>query len=146
MEKEKLFLRLSTAISVLFFLWFSALSAHLLAQSLPKGLLFLLLCAVAFLFISILRRLIGAKRPYQKNREAAPHHGRNDSFPSRHAYSCFFIATVTLFFFPIAAIPLFLIAPLLCALRVLSGVHYTVDVIAGALFGLSFGLITMLFL
>ncbi len=146
MKNEKLFFTLSGFLSVLFFLWFLALSAHLIAQNAKLGLFFLSLCAIAFFLVSALRRLIGAKRPYQERSIPALRHGKDDSFPSRHAYSCFFITAVTFFFFPIASIPLLAVSTLLCIFRVLSGVHYTLDVIAGALLGIAFGLITILFI
>ncbi len=146
MKKEKLFFTLSSALSTLFILWFLALSAHLIAQNVAHGLFFLFLSAIALLLTSVLRRLVGAKRPYQNGVIPALRHGKDDSFPSRHAYSCFFITAVTLFVFPIASFLLAAASILLCVLRVLSGAHYALDVIAGGLLGIAFGLITVLFL
>lgn len=146
MKKKKLFFALSSALSTLFFLWFLALSAHLIAQNIKQSLFFLFLSAIAFFLVSVLRRLIGAKRPYQNGVTTALRHGKDDSFPSRHAYSCFFITAVTFFFFPIAAIPLLVLSLLLCVFRVLSGTHYVLDVLAGGLLGISFALVTSLFI
>lgn len=146
MKKEKLFFGFSCMLSTLFFLWFFALSLHLIAQSIRDGLFFVLLSAVAFFLVSALRRIVRAKRPYQHTPNMEIRHGKDDSFPSRHAYSCFFITTVTFFFFPIVCIPLFILSALLCLFRVLSGAHYTIDVIAGALIGLAFGCMINLFI
>ncbi len=146
MKKEKLFFRLSNALSWVFVLWFLALSAHLLAQDIKNCLFFLLLSAVPFFLISALRRLIGAKRPYQNGKIFSPQHGKDNSFPSRHAYSCFFISTVSFSFFPIISPFLALGAILLSVFRALSRAHYPIDVIAGAVFGIVAGLITLLFI
>ena len=67
----------------------------LLSLSAPsRGGIFLLCAALAFSFTWLLRRLLGMKRPYQNESVLLqPRRGTNDSFPSLHAFSAFFIAT-----------------------------------------------------
>lgn len=114
----------------------------------PMGKL-LLYSATPFLLVSLLRRFIAAKRPYQGSEaaaEEAPHHGANDSFPSRHSYSAFFISTLAFRITPGFSYCLFPAAILLALLRVLCGAHYPRDVVAGAFLGVLFAVVALVFL
>lgn len=68
----------------------------------------------------------------------APHFG-GYSFPSNHAINIFCAATFLGFCFPRAKYFLFLFAFFIAYSRVYVGVHYPVDVIAGAILGSLFG-------
>lgn len=58
------------------------------------------------------------------------------SFPSGHSSSSFACAFVLSRFAPRLTVPLFVLAALIAYSRVYVGVHYPLDVVAGALFGL----------
>ena len=107
-----------------------------------------LLCfsGLAFLLISLLRRFLGKARPYQENNVVAPRKGKDDSFPSRHAYAAFFIATLAFWVTPIFSYTLLPFAVLLSLLRVLIGVHYPIDVIFGAFLGVALGILNIIIL
>ena len=57
------------------------------------------------------------------------------SFPSGHTAGAFVFAYLVASFFPLFAIPAYMLATLIGVSRVLLGVHYPSDIIAGALLG-----------
>lgn len=57
------------------------------------------------------------------------------SFPSGHTAGAFVFAYLVASFFPMFAIPAYIIASLIGVSRVLLGVHYPSDIIAGAVLG-----------
>ena len=57
------------------------------------------------------------------------------SFPSGHASSSFACALVLARFAPRLTIPLFVLAALIAVSRVYVGVHYPLDILAGAVLG-----------
>ena len=102
--------------------------------------------------VGFARKIIGAKRPYevypfyeecpkrrffgkmQKDEGGA-------SFPSRHAYSAFVVASAVVFIcVPVGAV-IALVAVLMCACRVLLGIHFIRDVLAGAIIGVMAGVL-----
>lgn len=68
-------------------------------------------------------------------------HGQ--SFPSRHALSAAVLAAVWLSFYPAVGGVMVAVTVAICVLRVLAGVHFPRDVIAGALLGFSLGIVGM---
>ncbi len=103
--------------------------------------------ATAFVVVSIFRKLIDSPRPYTKY-DITPLINKDksgESFPSRHTLSAFLI-TMTGFYvyFPIGIV-LAVISSVIVVTRVISGVHFTKDVIAGALIGILSGLIYFIF-
>ena len=84
-----------------------------------------------------LRRCIDRPRPYEALGFAPlfPKQTRGQSFPSRHCFSAAGIAVAAAFVSaPLAAV-LAALACLIAATRVLTGVHYPSDVLAGLAFG-----------
>ena len=106
----------------------------------------LVLSAIPFLLVTLMRRLFSVKRPYQDGTTPPPRRGTDDSFPSRHAYSAFFIATVAFRFASLASYILLPFAILLSVIRVALNLHYPRDVVAGAFLGVIAGIITLIFL
>ncbi len=93
--------------------------------------------SLPFIIVSILRRKVNAPRPYELYDfyEHNPKRKSGESFPSRHAFSIFSIGTVCLFIYPIMGITLLSLGVPLAISRVLTGIHFTRDVVAGALIG-----------
>ena len=99
--------------------------------------------AASFLLLSLVRRLINAKRPYEVL-DIDPiirKDTRGQSFPSRHVFSVFVIAMFFLWLSPWAGICLLALGALLAAARVIGGVHFPRDVLAGAACGVLSGII-----
>ena len=105
-----------------------------------------LIPAVSFLFVSILRRLINAQRPYEKLPITPLYNKKTvgNSFPSRHTFSVFIIAFVTLYLEFWTGLVLFFIGLILAVTRVLCGVHFIKDVLVGFLIALVFGAIVFI--
>lgn len=93
--------------------------------------------AAAFIILSVARYWINRPRPYEKLaiQPLVTKKTKGKSFPSRHVFSAFMIAATLSFVYSWGWI-LFIPAGLMAILRVLLGVHYPSDVVAGALFAL----------
>ena len=103
--------------------------------------------ATAFVVVSIFRNFIDSPRPYTKY-EITPLINKDkigESFPSRHTLSAFLI-TMTGFYvyFPVGIV-LAVMSLIIAITRVVSGVHFTKDVIAGAVIGILSGIIYFVF-
>jgi undecaprenyl-diphosphatase len=61
------------------------------------------------------------------------------SFPSGHSLNAFAIGTVVALAFPVTAVPALLLAASVAASRVVLGMHFLSDVLAGSLLGLVIG-------
>ena len=103
----------------------------------------LLVPAVFFLLISVCRDRINAPRPYEVL-DIDPiirkdTHGH--SFPSRHVFSVFLIATTIGTQVLWLGAALAVIGVFICIIRVVGGVHFPRDVFAGLLLGVACGLL-----
>lgn len=109
----------------------------------------ILIPMISFLILSMVRSLINRERPYEKfeTESVLPKEKQGQSFPSRHVFSIFVIAMTVLLGANLVwlGICLFLAGIVLGALRVLLGVHYISDVLAGAVVGIFSGLFFLLF-
>lgn len=96
---------------------------------------------VAFLLVSWYRRRFNAPRPYERCaiEPLVPRDGAGQSFPSRHAFSAFTIATCWFAASVPAGAALLVAAAALACCRVLGGAHFPRDVIAGAALGVAVG-------
>ena len=92
---------------------------------------------IPFVAVSLMRVFINAPRPYEllEFYEKKPKGKAGRSFPSRHVFSVFVIATVLVTYNPILSAALMLAGALLAFLRVCLGIHFIRDVVAGALIG-----------
>lgn len=94
---------------------------------------------VAFIVVTIFRKLINRPRPYEKMAiEPLLGHKQGESFPSRHTLSSMIIALVC---FPInlyLGIFTLIVAIILSVCRILAGVHYISDVLVSVIIALFF--------
>lgn len=113
----------------------------LLYQRDPWMIRMLVIPAFGFLAVTLLRKCIGARRPYQIY-EYIPlldKDSRDNSFPSRHVFSNMIISMAVLSVSVPLGIFLILCGLLLAVLRVVAGVHFPKDVFAGAVLALVLG-------
>ena len=125
-------------------LFLSAKNAGLLQEQLPfsRGFLpALLIPGISFVILSIIRDRINAPRPYEVfgiapviDKKTVGH-----SFPSRHIFSIFIIATTFFVYFPMVGVLVGILGTILAVNRVIGGVHFVRDVIVGALSGIFCG-------
>lgn len=99
--------------------------------------------AIGFIVVTLFRKVCNAKRPYEVL-DIQPLISRNkegQSFPSRHAFSIFMIAMALWQVWPPVGIVFFVLGVLLACVRVIGGVHFPRDVIAGAVIAVAWGLV-----
>jgi undecaprenyl-diphosphatase len=94
----------------------------------------------AQLSTELLKELIHRHRPHVHTLVALPH---SHSFPSGHAASSFACAVVLAAFAPRLRWPLYILAGLIAVSRAYVGVHFPLDVVAGALWGDLLGRLTL---
>ena len=91
---------------------------------------------VAQVTTALIQSAVGRHRPRVHTLVAEPHSG---SFPSAHAASSFACAVVLASFVPRYRIPLLVLAALVAFSRAYVGVHYPLDVLVGAAWGVAIG-------
>ncbi|MDO5516514.1 MAG: phosphatase PAP2 family protein [Clostridium sp.] len=107
-------------------------------------ILFVLIPAMDFIFITLFRKYINAIRPYDKFNFTPVvkfEHGKGKSFPSRHTASAFIIAMACLYINLYLGIFMLLLAVLIGLTRIISGVHFIKDVAAGMFISIILGYI-----
>ena len=110
----------------------------------PIALLYALFVpGISFVLVSVFRRILNAPRPYEVF-DGVPVIAKDTlgkSFPSRHAFSIFIIGMAFCACCPLtwAGPAVLVLGVALAAIRVIAGVHFPRDVIAGALTGILLG-------
>lgn len=113
----------------------------------PRFWRVLLAPSISFVIVSIFRRAINAPRPYEVTgkKPMIDKDTKGNSFPSRHVFSIFVIASTLFFISKPLGLFLMFAGSILAVLRVVGGVHFKKDVIAGAIIGILSGLLGFLF-
>jgi undecaprenyl-diphosphatase len=96
-----------------------------------------LAAALGEILSALLKGVFGRSRPHVDGLVTLP---ATHSFPSGHSTTSFACATVLASYAPRAAVPFFVLAALIAWSRVYVGVHYPLDVLAGAALGVAIGL------
>lgn len=134
----RLLVKAITAVTAVIYM---AVALWLLVQRDQRILRFLLIPAAGFAAVTILRKLIAAKRPYeiygftpllQKDTKA-------NSFPSRHVFSNMIIAAAVIYINLPLGIFTAVCGLILAVLRVITGVHFPKDVAAGCMIAVLLG-------
>lgn len=94
--------------------------------------------AAGFILLTVFRAKYNAIRPYEKYdfKPLIPKETHGKSFPSRHVFSVFVCAGAVSFIYPLLGIVMYIMGFCLAIIRVISGVHFPKDVIAGAVVGI----------
>ena len=129
--------------------------AFLLYLALMRGVIdavrLVFVAAIPFIIISILRMFLKSERPYElvdfsRFSEEPPHRKRGASFPSRHVFSALLIAFLAFEYAWYVGVVCIILGVALAISRVALGIHFTKDVICGAIIGMVSGIIGMLIL
>jgi undecaprenyl-diphosphatase len=120
--------------------WISLALGAALVRRLPSA--FVLVTAgvlTADWLATLLKSAGGRRRPFLVNPDQDPIVATpaSMSFPSGHAATSFAGATLLAWYAPRAAVPLYVLAVLVAWSRVYVGVHYPLDVLTGAVFGVA---------
>ena len=102
-----------------------------------------LAAAVGYAAVTLVRKLIDAPRPYEllDFYTVPPKKKKGHSFPSRHVFSAFCIATITYSLATPISVATLILGIIIAVLRVLLGIHFVRDVVCGALIGIATGII-----
>ena len=114
--------------------------------SMTDGAILLFISGIPFVLVTLLRRILSLPRPYEiyDFYDTPPKEKRGQSFPSRHVFSITLIGTLCLFAYPVLGGILLAAGLVMAVSRVLLGVHFIRDVVAGALIGVISALIGVL--
>ncbi|MGM9567985.1 MAG: phosphatase PAP2 family protein [Clostridia bacterium] len=99
----------------------------------------LLICGISFLAVSVFRHFYNAPRPYETDPSIKPpkqNCKKGHSFPSRHVFCAFLIASTIAYFCHSVGLLLFVPAVFLAFLRKYLHYHSTKDVLCGAILGI----------
>ncbi len=113
---------------------------------------FVLVPLIGFIGVTLFRKINNSKRPFEVydftplykiyNNPKKKHKIQfGKSFPSRHVFSCFIIAMAEFSIYPSLGANLFILGIWIAVFRVVMGVHFPKDVIAGALMGIILGFV-----
>ena len=125
------------------YLLYPALLLWALVTKDPRLLRLVLVPAVSFVSLSVVRRGLTRPRPYEALDivPLIPRDKKGESFPSRHVFSVSVIAMTWLWVCPPVGAALWVLAAVLAWARVTAGIHFPKDVLAGAAVGLTAGLL-----
>jgi undecaprenyl-diphosphatase len=130
------------------------LAMYFLAMGRTRVVVLAFLAAVVARYVvsPLIFLLYKKERPYQALKFTLSRTGlfsrvveRHNSFPSDHAVGLMAMSTVTFLYFPLWGALLFVLTILNGIGRVILGYHYPVDVAAGWLLGIIFGVLTVYF-
>ena len=101
--------------------------------------------AIGIVAVSLLRKAVNAPRPYEALAISPiiKKDTRGQSFPSKHVFSSFCIATCWLSWSTGVGCVLLAAAICIACVRVVGGVHWPRDVAAGAALGIACGLVVL---
>ena len=97
--------------------------------------------ALGFITVTVSRKLINAKRPYEVYPfyTEPPRTKKGEAHPSRHCYSAAVITTLSWLVSPWLTLGMGTLALIIAVTRVVTGVHFLRDALAGLVIGTVFG-------
>ena len=140
---EKALIIMCEYIPKLIIMIYVVCSIHLLIQKSSRLCLFIIVPAADLIFVSLFRKAVNSKRPYE-NYNYKPigkyKKDKGESFPSRHTSSAAIIAMACYYINPVFGIIMWSLAVIVGGTRILCGVHYPKDVIGGMVISIIFGI------
>lgn len=117
--------------------------AWMVATGDDRALRLIMVPAFSFIFVTVLRAALNAKRPYELFAidPLIPRNRAGKSFPSRHVFSAAIIACTLGYVYLPWGIAAFIAASIVACLRVIGGVHFPRDVLAALILALACGAI-----
>lgn len=144
-EMAKAIHKSNKLITGLIFVLYPVLLLYFLLQKDTALVRALIVPLDGFIIVTVLRYLINRKRPYEAFgvEPLIPKDTKGKSFPSRHVFSATIIAMTYLLLSPWKPMGWFLLILAVClgVVRVISGIHYISDVVAGIVFGVCAGIL-----
>ena len=121
---------------------YPAMAAYLFVKGDERFLKVVAVPAAGLIMLTLFRKALNRSRPYEKFdiNPIIKKDTKGQSMPSRHIYSITVIAMTFLYVMPALGIVFLIFAMILAAVRVIGGVHYPSDVLAGFLLGVLSGL------
>ena len=121
---------------------YPAMAAYLFIKGDERFLKVVAVPAAGFIMLTLFRKALNRSRPYEKFdiKPIIKKDTKGQSMPSRHIYSITVIAMTFLYVMPALGIVFLIFALILAGVRVIGGVHYPSDVLAGFLLGVLSGL------
>lgn len=139
---EKIIINLAKYLPYIMFITYPLLIIYCYLTKQELLLVTILKPLSAFLLVTIIRKIINRKRPYEAmNIKPLRGHKQGESFPSRHSVSAMAIALAAYTIYCPLGIILLIIALIICLSRILCGVHYFSDVITAIIIALLINLI-----
>ena len=132
------------SITTYVYCMFTAIMIYLLfAQRFHEHIVITLFCGAGFFLVTFIRRYIIRIRPFAKYgfQPIIKCKKQDCSMPSRHTYSVFVIAIATFLIHPALFAFNIFCGIVLALTRILSGVHYISDILAGIAFAMVFGIL-----
>lgn len=134
---------INSCLTWVFYIMYPGLLLDTLFKHREVFLKVLLIPAVTFIVVSLIRAKINEPRPYEVE-DIIPlikKDTKGKSMPSRHVFSAVIISMAYLFQIPWLGIALLVCAACSGFVRILGGVHYPKDVLAGYLVGILCGML-----
>lgn len=151
-QKTVILLRVIDRVSVIISMAVFALMIYwALCCGVVDALKLVAMAAIPFTIVSAFRMTLKSERPYEiidfsRFSTEPPHRKRGSSFPSRHVFSAFLIAFLAFEYSCYLGILGVILGVILAISRVALGIHFTKDVVCGAIVGIVSGIIGMLIL
>ena len=134
-KHTKLLLLTNKVLTALGYITYPLLLVYSFLYEKNRYISFILIPATGFILLTFVRKKINKKRPYEAlDIQPIIHKDtKGNSMPSRHVFSLSIIALSWFVVSPMIGSILILCSILIACIRVIGGVHYPSDVIAGML-------------